>query len=77
MTCGHLRQESSVRKLMKGRENGQFAMDQPLLMEAEAEPVVDGPVQARRIWVEGGGFIDPTNNGGLGGHSPNSSIFVG
>ena len=36
-----------------------------------------GSFRARRGWVEEEGVIDPTNNGGLGGHSPNSSIFVG
>ena len=62
MTCSHLRPESSVRKLMTGRENGQFAMDQPLLMEAAAEPVVDGPIQTRSGWVAEEEVSNPTNN---------------
>ena len=37
--------------MMKGKDNTQFAMDQPLLMEAAAEPVVDGTIQTRRKWV--------------------------
>ena len=69
--------EFRAKSLMPGRENGQFTMDQPLLMEAAAEPAAHGIIRARCGWVEEEGVIDPTNNGGLGGHSPNSSIFVG
>ena len=61
---------------MKGKDNDQFAMDQPLLMEAAAEPVADGTIQTQRGWVVKEGVIDPTNYRRLGENSPNSSIFV-
>ena len=48
---------------MKGKDNVQFAMDQPLLMKAAAEPVADGTIQTRRRWVVKEGVIDPTNYG--------------
>ena len=47
-------------KLMKGKDNLQFTMDQHLLMEAAAEPVADGTIQTRRGWAVKEGVIGPT-----------------